>query len=637
MHSKAPNLTMTQGSALFRRSMQRLVASNARYLSTEPDSVDEYVHEEGLRPFHRASTDLIYSRADAKEVIGMAKALGVSDIKVITTTTPKADRSLLHSILNMVQTRLRIDETDETLRGLINHEKSQQIHSAIKEPFDDAVRKGKLDEMPYTFDERLNITNGFISQITSSQKDRPWNLEAFNEQWQISPSRPRYQNKSIETYKRVRDRIEQGTFSPQDGEDAGDITRRIMGHTETYKQLRRIGVTLTDSHINSQIPEHERLTLHSCDQRIGHIIFGGMGAGKSYFLSSAHYPDVSHQNADYLKTALWTTATEEGKLDSQYGLEATQNESSIVAYESRLTRCHDARSRWVGPNVIIGSLGLNRPEIDEFLNSGKEIKADHVSMDVDKAVKGCYERALRIGRKPNEPAIRKSYEDSARSILNITEHNGKNIEVNIYERRDGNPELNARIDCTRSLVDVFDKEAFLRTISRSNLGKTPEESSAIFIDKFKQAGFAVNYKQGQLSQPFDENSLNGSKRNNAIVISTQADKNTQSSFERSSSALSITNVGQYKGANVKAYLFDGDVSEGRLGAVIDCKECKINVHDQKAFTDILATSDLNPKNKEESANMLLNKLKKDGFEIVDKEKQTSYSQMVRNSQRDLVI
>jgi hypothetical protein len=597
-------------SRTLKKSLQRLNDADKYYFSTSREDSDDYEKVEGLRPFHKKSTDLAYSRINKDKILQMSDAIGFSNIWFITTITPKADRSLLHSSLNILQTRYRLDETDEKGRSEIIADKATDIYSSVKEKYERALKDGKLPDMALNLDEKLNASNKFITKMTNWQESRRWDYDAFAEAFPLSSAKHRHESKAIEIYRRVNERIANGVYTPDSGSDAQDITREFMHHNILYKHQRRIGVSLVDEQFNATTSENEKLTAYPVDQRKGIIIFGGMGSGKTYLSSSRDCSDVSNHNADFLKTTLHRHAVKDGVISAQDGLEVTHNESAIVLFESGKTRTHDAKTKGTGPNVLINSIGLNEPEIREFLENGRGIDAHHVSMDTQKAVDDCNKRAKRLQRTPNKEGVLRSYEDSARSLLNVTQHVGENIKVYLYERTTSAPKLNAKIDTKKQEVDVIEQDAFKRTISRSNLGKTPEESASIFIGELNQAGFKINEKQQQIA----------------------SDK----SFEEASSALSVMGIAQYKGSNVEAHLYDGKASEGKLGAIINCKESKVDIYDTNSFQNMLAKSNLG-KNKQETKDMFMDNLKKEGFKINYKEKQQdslneqSYTKIVSES------
>jgi hypothetical protein len=468
-----------------------------RHMSGLSDSQNsDYESIEGLKPFHKHSTDIAYSRIPKEDIIELYKAIGVPNINIITTIMPKPARSLLHSSLNMIQTRLRIDVTDEAERGAIIAEKADTIYTSVQEKFDKALTDGKLPDMPQTLEEKLNDNHNFVKSLINFQKDRAWDAGAFDEEFSVHQNRERHENKSIETFRAINERIASGQYQPSSESDAGDITHNYMQHNVLYKHLRKVGCSLVDEYLSQNISDKEKLTLYPEEERKGIIICGGMGSGKSWLSSTNNTSDIIHQNADYVKIALHSSAVKDGKLDAKIGLEATQNESSNVVHESRLTRCHDMKVKGVAPNVQINAIMANDAEIQEFLGGKRGIEVQHVSMDTQKAIEECNKRAMKIGRKPNEEAVKKSYEDAARSLTRLTKYKGKNVRADIYERTNGSrPELNAVIDCNKSQVVISDMSAFLRAASRSNFGSTPEESSALFVGKFKEAGFEIIEKE----------------------------------------------------------------------------------------------------------------------------------------------
>lgn len=464
-------LTRTALNNSTNRIEKELMAANKPFLRNISDlsssKNSDYESVEGLRPFHKNSTDIAYSRIPKDDIIELSKAIGVPNINIITTMLPKPERSLLHSSLNMIQTRLRIDVTDEAERGVIIADKADTIYASVREELDKALRDGKLPDMPLTLDEKLNNNHTFVKNLINFQKDKAWDAKAFDEAFPIDHKRERHENKSIETFKAVNDRIASGQYQPSAGSDAGEIAHNYIQHNVLYKHLRKVGCSLVSDFLSQNISDKEKLTLHPEEERKGIIICGGMGSGKSWLSSSNNTCDIIHQNADYVKIALHRSAVKDGVLDEKIGLEATQNESSIVVHESRITRCHDMRVKGVAPNVQINAIMANDAEIQEFLGGKRGIEVQHVSMDPQKAIEECNKRAVKIGRKPNEDAVRKSYEDAAKSLTKLTKYKGQNVKADIYERTNGSrPELNAVIDCNTSQISVSDMPAFLRLAAR---------------------------------------------------------------------------------------------------------------------------------------------------------------------------
>lgn len=489
--------TILSTAKLTSKALMEADKSFLRYFSGAADSQNnDYESVGGLKPFHKNSTDITYSRIPKADIISLAQATGVPNINIITTILPKPERSLLHSALNMIQTRLRIDVTDEAERGAIIAEKADTIYSSLKENFDKVLRNGKLPDMPQTLEEKLNDNNNFVKSLINFQKGKAWDSKTFDEAFSIHPNRERHENKSIEIFKAVNERISSGEYLPSAIGDAGEITHNYMQHNLLYKHLRKIGCSLVSDYLSKNTSDKEKLTLYPEEERKGIIICGGMGSGKSWLSSSNDSLDVIHQNADYVKLSLYNSAIKDGMLNANIGLEATQNESSNVVHESRLTRCHDMKVTGLAPNVQINAIMANDAEIQEFLGGKRGIEVQHVSMDTQKAIEECNKRAAKIGRKPNEEAIKNSYQDAARSLIRLTQYQGKNVRADIYERKNGScPELNAVIDCKKNQLLILDKSSFLRTASRSNFASTAEESAALFVDKFKEAGFEIIEKQ----------------------------------------------------------------------------------------------------------------------------------------------
>lgn len=497
MQSRSLLLARKGNSSSLRNITRSLITSELRSFNNPSDSEerdDDFVHIDGLRPFHKDTTDLIYTRKPLETVVEYAKATGKNDIKFVTTGLIQDSRSLLHSSLNEIQNVLRSDITDEVERGGIIADKASEIVSNTQERYDEALKSGKHPQMLLTLDEKLNETYNFVNSMIEFQGDKKWNAQAFDKAFPLDERRERYQNNSIKIYRKINEQMSNGDYTSPSGKSAGEITQEYMADNIIYKHFRRIGCLLAGEYLEENTQDSEKLTDYPADKRKGIIVCGPMSSGKTEISKSSQCADVIHQNADYIKPALWEAAVKDGAIDNDTNLALTQNESSIVVYESGIKRCHNFRTKGVAPNVLVNSICANESDVQEFLNGGRKVEVHHISVSPNQAVSESNQRAIGTNRKPPEDAIKQSNNDSAKSILNLTKFKGKEVQAFLYERTNENPILNSVIDFKKQQVDVYDKKAFMNTISRARLADNKGESALLALDKLIKEGFTINYK-----------------------------------------------------------------------------------------------------------------------------------------------
>lgn len=437
------------------------------------------------------STDLLYSRIPEDMVYEMQEALGTSDLRKITTMTTNADRSLYHSCLNRIQTRVKIKGCGEIERGNQIADMADKMYEDLHSPYIQA-----LDTKQDKLENKKQRANGFVDGMVLSQKDTPWDIEKFQEQWAISPEDDRFKRKAVDYFETTNEQIARGNYTPKDNWDAEKMTRQLLETNIEYKHYRKEGLKLADQWIEKNISKDSKLTFYNASERKAILVCGGMGSGKSLLSSQFKYDeDMINQNADDLKTALKRSAVREGKIAPDSGLETVQRESSNCLHEARLSRCYDVKATGKAPHVMINSICSNRAEIEEFINGGRHIEVHHMSIPPEQAIKDNHERAKKIGRKPSDDAVRKSYELSAKSLLQLADYHGQNVTAHMYERNEGLSVSHiASIDCKEQAMHIHDMDGFKRVMGSSGIRDTKNESANAAIELFTEKGFDIRHR-----------------------------------------------------------------------------------------------------------------------------------------------
>ncbi len=444
------------------------------------------------------STDLRYSCFPQESLFEICKALNFPDIKYVTTATLSPERVFYHCCLNAIQTRMRVEALGEVERGLAIADTADKMFDATIQFFRQAIKNGKLVEMPNTLEEKHLILRDFISRMICSQTYQEWSQEIFDTIWPTNKHRYRFQTNAIETYRLINKRIASGEYFPKAGWDAEKLTRFWGERNLEYKHYRDIGRQLVGQYFDEKVSIGDQLTYFSTTKRKGIIIFGPMGCGKSVFSrvylehkSNQEKYDMVHHDADCLKLALSRSAIREGVIQESNGSEV-QNESSNALYEGARQRHYYAVTKGEGPNVIINSICANSLEMDEILEGGGHLELHHISTDLKKTVVACEERAKEIGRNPSPTNIGWSNVVSAKSLVSLTKYIGANVTTFVYERDFYTPQLIAVMDCRSKMITVYDMVAFKRVGARANLGSNEHESGELFHHLLVDGGFSFN-------------------------------------------------------------------------------------------------------------------------------------------------
>ncbi|MDX1974409.1 MAG: hypothetical protein SFT92_01910 [Rickettsiales bacterium] len=463
-----------------------------------------------MRPLPDLSSDLIYSdHFDRADLIDIGEALGVSDIRYITTATLRPDRVLYHACLNGIQTYVRIDALDEAERSRIIADMADKMYAHISVSYQEMVRIAQP-----MLDEKRNQTDQFCHDIQQSQEGKPWDKERFQAEWPLKSDYYRWQKKAIESYATIQERIHSGQYVPKEGQDASTLTEYWSHRNLEYKHYRDIARSLVEEYIDHHIPIKQRLSMNHPKGREVVLIAGGMGSGKSELTS--HYlnslppetrTDRVLHNADYLKYAVYRSAIEDGGLpsDTSYQGPEVQGESSNALYEGTRKRTYLAGRFDVAPNVVVNSIVLGSFEVQEGLTGGGSVVAHHIAMRPEAAVEESEKRRAAGGRAPSVNDVTWSALASARSLLLLTEpeYHHKPVTVNLYHRAAGKPPVSyGIIDAKHAEIRVHDVSG-LAELSQIAFPKMSElDALKEYLSRFQAAGFSlVITKDAALEQP----------------------------------------------------------------------------------------------------------------------------------------
>jgi hypothetical protein len=448
-----------------------------------------------MRPVPPISTDLLYSDFPKEDLVEIGNALDVSDIKYITTATLRPERLFYHACLNGIQTYVKLKSSTEVERAREIAQHTDALYQALLPAFME-----KAGESQPQLAQKCREATQFCEQLHAIEGARPWNDARYKATWNTNDYPPRWQKKAIETYGQIRNRIENGHYTPKSGDDAGSLTRYWSLRNLEYKHYRDIARSLVEEHIAVQYPKEDLLTMHPADNRTMTMFIGGMGSGKSamteYFLGQlpgTERADTVLHNADHLKYALYKSAAKDGVLpkDHRYVGAEIQAESSNALYEGTRKRAYLARQKFQAPNVVLNSIVLGSFEVQEGIASGGKIIAHHVHISPEEAISEAEKRRVAIdGRIPSDEDIRWSAKASANSLLLLTqpEYRGTDVIVHLYQRAvDKAPHHYATIDAAKKILTIYDQEAF------EALAKTAEDTA--FQKRFSDAGYAIMHEK----------------------------------------------------------------------------------------------------------------------------------------------
>ena len=452
-----------------------------------------------MRPIPPYSTDLLY-KEDYKEddLIALGNALGVGDLKVITTTTLNPERLLYHACLTAIQTYVKLEQLDESGRAVEIADLADTLYAAIKKPYLEKIVETK-DNMLKKEHEVIN----FSAELDKSENKIPWDSVRFNNTWNTSDYPQRWQKKAIESYRAVRARVESGEYKLRGHETIGDLVAEWGRLNVHYKHYRDAARSLIEEHIQHDLPPEKLLTMHHTNDRTMTMFLGGMGSGKSEM--SQHYianrpeekrNDFALHNADCLKLALYRSAKKDGKIpaDHAYKGEEIQAESSNALYEATRKRGFLARQKFHAPDVVLNSIVLGSFEVMEGISSGGTIVAHHIHMPTQEGIEEAEKRALTEGRAPSAADVKWSTTASAKSLLLLTEpaYKSINLTVHLYERHTGKaPQYYGSIDASKKIFYVQNLDALAELSQSIFEKKSKEKSLEHLLNAYTSAGFTV--------------------------------------------------------------------------------------------------------------------------------------------------
>lgn len=452
-----------------------------------------------MRPVPPHSTDLLYSdNHDPQDLIALGEALGVSDLKIITTATLKPERVLYHACLNGIQTYVKLSAIEETARATEIADLADAMYEALLPAFIQNVRS-----TAHALNEKKQEVQDFCHKIHAQEGSQTWDEELFHSRWNPAHFPVIWQQKAIETFALMSARIASGKYMPPEGITAENVTAEWGCRNREYKHYRDLARTLVEHHITSRFSDGKRLTMYPAHEREMIMFIGGMGSGKSEMthryleqLPAAQRQDRVLHNADYLKLALFRSAMRDGILPTNHdytGAE-TQAESSNALYEGTRKRAYLAQQGDGAPHVALNSIVLGTIEAQEGISGGGKITAHHVFIAPQDAVKEADLRGKAGGRKPAPADIAWSSAASAKSLLTLTdpEFRNSNITVHLYTRKAGHsPEHYGTIDVAKNLMQI-DQLAGLQAMAHILYPEqSPQEATEKFLAQFRAAGFEV--------------------------------------------------------------------------------------------------------------------------------------------------
>lgn len=452
-----------------------------------------------MRPVPAFSTDLFYQgdfRYD--DLLEVGNALGVSDLKYITTATLKPERVFYHACLNGIQTYIKLNHIGEV-------ERAQEI-ADIADDMAEALRAQFMQNLTAA-EPRLHKcseeTRRFCEKLHEIEGGKKWDQVRYDNSWNVNDYPPRWQKKAIETYKLIRTRMEKGEYTPSAGWDAGRLTEYWSLRNLEYKHSRDVARLLIEDYINAHFCEEQLLTMRPTTEREVTLFAGAMGSGKSALtraylqsLPEETRNDVVLNDADYLKFAIYRSVVRDGFLpkDHKYMGQEVQAESSNALYEGTRKRAYLARQKFAAPNAIVNSIVLGIFETQEGIASGGKVVAHHLYIAPEEAVIESEKRRAELGRAPTEADIRWSTIASAKSLLLLTQPQYKdtNITTHLYHRKAAQaPQHYATIDSSNMTLYVEDG-AMLSALSQSACDdKSKQAALGEFLRLFANAGFSV--------------------------------------------------------------------------------------------------------------------------------------------------
>ncbi len=452
-----------------------------------------------MRKIPEYSSDIFYSsHFKVDDIIELCKALGYSDVKYITTATISPQRLLYHTCLNAVQTYLVVRSHGESERSCEIEELANKMYSSVLQGFETMLllHSSELESKKAKaalFIERMEGYENGLSYDENRFRNT-WNLELYHDKWQ---------KKAAETYGIIKSRISSGEYALRPTDSIGSLTLYWSERNLEYKHYRDIARKLTTEYIANNIPPENQLDMHDIDSRYMAIVFGGIGSGKSSFsedllekLPSWIGEDIILHDADYLKTAIYNSARQDGAFptDYQYHGSEVQAESSNALYEGTRKRTYLLATDMLAPHTLLNNIVLGKFELDEGTVNGGNIFAYHIYMKPSEAIEESHKREEKGGRRIEASDIKWSARASASSILSLTENRyyKTNITVHLYNRKAGEKAKHyATINLASEQVTIYDIQALSELCSEIYPEKNPQQALESFLFHFSDKGYAI--------------------------------------------------------------------------------------------------------------------------------------------------
>jgi hypothetical protein len=449
--------------------------------------------------------ELLARREDLAEI---ARAFNYRDINYVTLTAVHPEDMFFRACVAKVMRTVKIRFPEENLRGPAIWREAKKIFDAKIDEFRETIKEGGASDL--ALQEKQKNSQQFIERVSDSQKDESWNPEAYRRMWAKSRYSEVWQQNIIDKYETA----SQSSFSQdpskryehKTGWDRKRAVSELIKFDTQYYHNLPIAYKLIDEHIASY-PEDRKISERDLADIEGVIFTGGSGSGKStmfrHFVLTLDYQgqdayNMAYHNTDFAVYSMWEFARADKAiapfLDAEHKGDQTHGSASDAAYMSLELRGQDAARTGKGPNVVAGSVEVNRDVIDDILLGGGKVAIHHISIDKEIAKQACQNRPDASGRIPPDDVIERSVRTSAASLSRITSgYNNNKVTAYIYERsaKESPAKLAAIIDCEKTEVIVYDMPAFIRSLGRSEIEETPEKSAKKMLEDILKDRFTI--------------------------------------------------------------------------------------------------------------------------------------------------
>lgn len=451
--------------------------------------------------FSPSNTDVLYSAHSPTVLEELDRALGHDQIYFVTVACLTPERLFLHACLNTVVCHLAVHESDEMKRAAeiahITDTMYRELLPAFKEKIATSEARARLET-------RSKDADAFLTTFLAKADLETWNAESFHNLAHTDRYAQRWKQKTLESYARIRSRVESGDYVPSDHWDTARATSEWVQMNLEYKHYRDIGRTLTESYMESHFPLEERITYHPARERETIFFVGGMGSGKTEMtkhylagLPANQQHDLMLRDNDVIKAILFQHAKEDGKLSATatYDGRETHRESSNVLYESYLKLGYYLHNQFEGPHVVRNSIALDPEYIEQGLTFGGKVTIHHIHMQPKDAIEETRIRAEQIGRMPKPEETESSILHSARRLDVIADDHfkGSDIVLHLYAREQGKaPQHYATLDRKNGRLEILDTEKLTQLALAQNPSLSKDEALTAFIDKWKDKGVVAS-------------------------------------------------------------------------------------------------------------------------------------------------